>query len=105
MFNDPIIAVSGRGGEAESVPALVMGPPNVIVETVKEAEDGDGVIVRLYECNRERGSITLKVGFRLQAAYLCNLLEENQKTLKVEGQQVHLHLRPYQIATLRLVPK
>lgn len=30
--------------------------PNVVIETVKQAEDGNGVIVRLYECGRTRGT-------------------------------------------------
>ena len=29
--------------------------PNVIIETMKHAEDGNGIIIRLYEIQRKRG--------------------------------------------------
>jgi alpha-mannosidase len=40
----------------------------------------------------------------VQAAYRTNLLEEAQRELVVAGNTVTYALRPYEIATLRLVP-
>ena len=78
---------------------------NVIIETVKKAEDGEGIIVRLYENERSRCKATLQAGFSLQAAHICNLLEEDQTQLEVEaGSAVSLNIKPYQIVTLRLIP-
>lgn len=34
---------------------------NVILSTLKQAEDGDGVIVRLYECNGKGGAVCVKL--------------------------------------------
>jgi alpha-mannosidase len=105
-LNDPLIVrgVSGRGGAAPLSPSLVsVDAPNVIIETVKLAEDGEGLIVRLYEYQRSRGKVTLTVGFPVSAAYVCNLLEENQRPLPVEGNTVQIEVTPYQIHTLRLV--
>jgi alpha-mannosidase len=48
---------------------LSVDQPNVVVETVKQAEDGRGLIVRLYECQRSRRTITLTTGFPL--AHAC----------------------------------
>ena len=53
--------------------------------------------------HRDRGGVTLRAGFDLAEAYICNLLEENQQALDVTGNTVILDLRPYQILTLRLV--
>ncbi|RLC69488.1 MAG: hypothetical protein DRI52_08785, partial [Chloroflexi bacterium] len=78
--------------------------PNVIIETVKQAEDGQGVIVRLYENERCRGPATLRVGFPLAGAYRCNLLEENGAPLPIVQNEVRLAVKPYQIMTVRLVP-
>jgi alpha-mannosidase len=77
---------------------------NVVIETVKQAEDGNGVIVRLYESQRRRGTITLTAGFPLRAAWRVNLLEEAQAELVVTGNTVSYAIRPYEIATFRLVP-
>jgi alpha-mannosidase len=104
-LNDPLIAVTGSGAPpAEALPPLVQLPDHTIVETIKQAEDGNGVIVRFYECARRRGEIRVQVSFALQAAYVTNLLEENQEALPVEGDNVRLYVKPFQIVTLRLVP-
>ncbi|HXF62692.1 MAG TPA: glycoside hydrolase family 38 C-terminal domain-containing protein, partial [Caldilineaceae bacterium] len=106
-LNDPLIVY--RVSEPKEIaddalpPSLVtVDAPNVVIETVKQAEDGAGLIVRLYECRRWRGPVTLAAGFPLAGAWRANLLEENQTVLPVEGRQVTFDLRPYEIVTLRL---
>ncbi len=85
---------------------LVCEAENVVIETVKPAEDGVGLIVRLYESQRRRGMVTLQAGFPLTAVWRTNLLEENQEELLVvEEDKVQLAIRPFQIITLRLQPR
>lgn len=78
--------------------------PNVIIETVKAAEDGKGIIVRLYESQRCRGQVLLKTGFDITEAWRTNLLEENRETLAVTDNEVAYNIRPFEIVTMRLVP-
>lgn len=107
-LNDALIAwptgrarpAAGRPGRA--IPFLAVDRPNVVVETVKGAEDGRGVIVRLYESQRRRGTFRLEAGLPVLAAWHTNLLEEDQEPLDVEGQTVTASIRPYQIMTMRL---
>jgi len=106
-LNDPLIVrrvdESGMGvGVSQSLVAV--DAPNVVIETVKLAEDGQGLIVRLYENERRRGPVTLRVGFPLASAYCCNLLEEVEASLDIAQYAVYLTVKPYQIVTLRLVP-
>ncbi len=105
-LNDPIILRSVDGGDnSDSIGSLVsVDAPNVVIETVKLAEDGNGMIVRLYENHRYRGKMTIQTGFDLAEAYHCNLLEENETGLEITDNSVTLDVRPYQIATLRLIP-
>jgi alpha-mannosidase len=77
----------------------------VVIETIKQAEDGDGCIVRLYESQRQRGPVTLQAGFPLAEAWRTNLLEENEEKLAVEGDRLPISLRPFEILTLRLRPQ
>jgi len=84
---------------------LSVDSPNVIIETVKQAEDGQGLIVRLYENERCRGPVTVRAGFPLRAAHRCNLLEENVAELQPVDNRVTLDVVPYQIVTLRLTPE
>ena len=74
------------------------------METLKRAEDGNGLIVRLYESQRRRCRAWLHVGFELGSAWRTNLLEENQDSLTPDGKTLSLSVQPYEIVTLRLVP-
>jgi alpha-mannosidase len=104
-INDPLIAYSAGGNApAHAMPAVFLSvdAPNVVIETVKRAEDGQGIIVRLYETQRKRSLVTLVAGFPLKAAWRANILEENQQTLDVDGNTVKFEVKPYQIVTVRL---
>jgi alpha-mannosidase len=105
-LNDPIFirrVTGGVGGEV-SRSLVNVDKQNTIIETVKQAEDGNGMIVRLFENERCRGPVRLQVDFPITDAYCCNLLEENEEQLDINQNEVQLDLKPYQIVTLRLVP-
>ena len=107
-LNDPALAVrterSAAGHTTSGVSLAAADSPNIVIETVKAAEDGNGLIVRLYECRRTRGQVALAAGFELAAAYRANIMEENQAELEVQGKTVNFFAKPYEIITLRLVP-
>ncbi|MEZ4671855.1 MAG: alpha-mannosidase [Anaerolineae bacterium] len=105
-LNNPLILrrVSGGSSETASLGSLVsVSASNVIIETIKMAEDGNGLIVRLYENHRNRGKVGITTGFALTKAYHCNLLEQNEVELPVNANQVRFDITPYQIVTLRLM--
>lgn len=110
LLNDPIIiyqsSVSSKQSSVTSLQSLVScNAPNVIIETVKQAEDGDGIIVRLYESQRKRGQARVRFRSELESAWVTNLLEENESALGVDQDSILLNLKPYQIVTLRLKEK
>jgi alpha-mannosidase len=108
-LNDPLrIFAEDKGpGTAEveglSRSLVSVDQPNVIIETVKQAEDGKGLIVRLYEAMRQRGEVRLRTGFGLTAVYLTNLLEEDEQAVDHKSNEVVFAIKPYQIVTLRLI--
>ena len=107
-LNDPLILRRVSGGSSNTAPAASLVSVNVssvVIETIKSAEDGNGIIVRLYENQRNRSKITIQAGFALAQAYHCNLLEEEENPLSVQNNQVQIDIAPYQIVTLRLVPQ
>jgi alpha-mannosidase len=107
-LNLPLILrrVTGGSSSAALNGSLVsVDAPYVVIETVKRAEDGNGLIVRLYENQRNRGKVVLSTAFNLAAAHQTNLLEEDSQALAVQGNQVQLEIGPYQIITLRLIPQ
>jgi len=112
-LNDPVrlypvesVRAAGRrdAGTAPR-PLVTVAPSNIVVETVKRAEDGNGLILRLYESGRRRGGATLAAGFDIAEAWSTNLLEENGDLLETDGSTVFFDIRPFQIMTLRLLPK
>ena len=112
LLNDPILVfhpdrepktVDRSSSTVFGLPSMVsVSAPNVIIETVKRAEDGDGIIVRLYESQRKRGQVQVKVGGVVDSAWATNLLEENESALSVENDSILLNLKPFQIMTLRI---
>jgi alpha-mannosidase len=76
--------------------------PHIIVETVKPAENGDGLIVRLYEAHNQRGRATLSFGVPLRSVQACNLLEESLAELPVEGNSFSFEVKPFELKTFRV---
>jgi alpha-mannosidase len=78
---------------------------NVVIETIKQAEDGLGIIIRLYEFQGKRCVVTLHTGFSLDEVWATNILEENQEFLDTLEFSVSIFVKPYQILTLRMIPQ
>jgi alpha-mannosidase len=110
-LNDPLIVwATGRNtqqekGDTKHESFISVDLPSVVIETIKQAEDGRGVIVRLYESQRKRGEFTLTTAFPMAEAWRTDLLEEDQERLETQNRHVRFYIKPYQIVTLRLLPK
>ncbi|MFM7069129.1 MAG: alpha-mannosidase, partial [Actinomycetes bacterium] len=93
-------------GAEISGPIVSCDTPTVIVEAVKPADDGSGdIVVRCYEATGGRSSATLVVGVPVSEMQRTDARErplaDSNATPVLDG-QVHLELRPFEIATLRL---
>jgi alpha-mannosidase len=74
---------------------------NVIIEAIKVAEDGDALIVRLYEATGARGAVSLTTSLAVQEAWSSDLLENSLKRLPFRNGRVRLDLQPFEIVTLK----
>lgn len=105
LLNQPMTAFKLQkqsGTLPESYSLLSLDCDNVIAETVKEAEDSDAVIVRLYEAYNQRVRTTLTTGFDFKRVTLCNLLENEVEELPTDGRAIPLTVRPFEIVTLKI---
>ena len=75
---------------------------SLISETVKLAEDGDDVIVRLYESKNTRGSAEITFSFNVSRVMLCDLLENDIKELTVNNNTVKVDFKGFEIITLKI---
>ena len=105
LLNQPMTAFKLQkqsGTLPESYSLLSLDCDNVIAETVKEAEDSDAVIVRLYEAYNQRVRTTLTTGFDFKRVTLCDLLENEVEELPTDGRAIALTVRPFEIVTLKI---
>ena len=106
MLNNPPIAVEKRqsgGALPASCSWFSCDSENVVIESIKKAEDRDSIIVRLYECYNRRGGVFLKTPLPVSEAWECNMLEEREKKLLVQKEGVSIEILPYEIRTIELV--
>ncbi len=82
---------------------LEVATPNVTLLTWKRAEDGDGTILRLQETAGQASKIRVRSQFlRFEQAWLCDLLEDNQAEVKIDGEDLSVPIKPFQVLTLRV---
>ena len=98
-FNAPLL-LGERTGETRSW--FSTDTPGLFVDTVKRAEDSDDLIVRLYEAHGGRGVARLRVGFPFTAASFTNLLEDRPALAEVDGAEIVIPFRPFEIVTVAL---
>jgi len=102
-LNVPVTTAPGDGGEYS---LCSVDAPNVIIETIKPAEDGSGdMVIRLYEAMRTATACTLRVAAPVAAARATNMLESDGKSVACRGGKIALRLRPFEVKTLRLTLK
>jgi len=72
---------------------------NIIIETVKKAEDSDAIIFRVYETHNQRGEAQLEFDHTPKKVEECNLLEQVGKQIGVIENSAKFYIEPYEIKT------
>jgi len=106
QLNVPVTAavVPAKAGKlASSLSNFAVTGDNVIIETVKKAEDDNALIVRLYESHGVRGIRTLSTSLPVKKVIETNLMEKEEARLTVKDGKIKLDFKPFQIRTLKLV--
>ncbi|MDP8210058.1 MAG: glycoside hydrolase family 38 C-terminal domain-containing protein [Candidatus Stygibacter australis] len=75
---------------------------NVKIESVKPAEDGDGIILRLYEYYGTQTEIKLKSDRNWKEFIETDLLENSQYLHCKDARETSLFFEPFEIRTFRL---
>jgi len=100
-LNQPALAMKG-GSAFESWSLCSVDKPNVVVETVKQAEDGDGWIVRMYECDNARTPVRFTWNWPLASVEECNCMEEKVAEVEFADGGVEFVIKPFEIKTFRI---
>jgi len=99
-LNQPAVVTPGNAVSVSSL--FTISSPNVIVDSVKKAEDSDDVIIRLHEAYGQSLKTTLTLGLRAEAAVECDLLEQDLTPLKIGKMKVSLKFSAFEIKTLKV---
>jgi alpha-mannosidase len=101
-LNIPLTTAPGGAGERA---LFTVSAPNVVIETVKPAEDGSqDIIVRLYEAYRMATRCTLTTALPATGAIAVNMLEEGNEPLPFVNGAVELDFRAFEVKTVRIAP-
>ncbi len=100
-INQPAYVVNG-GEEGKTYSFASVNKDNVVLETVKQAENGEGTVLRFYECQNARTKATVTVPAEFTSAYATNLLEEAEQELPIVDGKVTFTIKPYEIYTILL---
>ena len=75
---------------------------SVILDTVKAAENGNGIIVRLYESGGTKTDVFLSTILPCSHVVECNLVETDENEVPTENGAFRFTIKPFEIKTFRL---
>ncbi|ABF39649.1 glycosyl hydrolases 38-like protein [Candidatus Koribacter versatilis Ellin345] len=82
---------------------LAISNSKINLLTWKRAEDGDRTILRLQDASGEASQFTIASKYvKVEQAWSCNLLEDNQAPLPVGSGGIAVSIKPFQVLTIRL---
>lgn len=95
------LVIKGKGGSSSFGELL---GDNLLLESIKRAEDGDGIVVRIYEAHNKRGIGVFRLPKRPKRVSSTDILElgEVPRDMRVEERGVVFSYRNYEIITLKI---
>jgi len=105
-FNYPLLSffIDSHPGEFPSSSSFFKtSPPNIIIATIKKAEDRESLILRLYEAEGKSGEALLELFRKPNKVYELDLMENRLRTLSFKGKKIPLSFGKSEIKTLELV--
>lgn len=98
-LNVPLQIIPGR---VKDFSMVQIDHPNIILDTMKPAEDGSGdLILRFYESKRAAVRTTVRTAFRGQA-WKCDMMESKEEKLNFDKGKLMLDFRAFEIKTIRI---
>ena len=72
----------------------------LVLDTVKRAEAGEGLVLRLYEPHGGRGSAAIRLDRPVASAARANLLEDHLEAAALRDGAIVVGFRPWEVVTL-----
>jgi alpha-mannosidase len=105
MLNVPMTALPASGN-SDVIPtefsAISIDCDHAACETVKQAENGEGTVIRIYEYKNIRDKLNITSAIPFEKAYLCDLLEREICELPAENGKITCGIKGFEILTVKL---
>ena len=92
-----------KGNLPESYSYISCDNDDIVIDAVKQAQDGNGIIVRVYQSRRVRGERTLTINLPFAKAYECNLMEVDEKEIDFKDNKITFNITPFEVKTFRII--
>ncbi|MBV9454352.1 MAG: alpha-mannosidase, partial [Rubrobacter sp.] len=104
-LNSPLCTAEVTPGQGKLPPEsglVAVEGVTLALGSLKKAEDGGGLILRLYEPHGARGKSILRFTKEIKRAKSTNLMEEKSGMLSTERNALRVEVRPFEVLTLRI---
>ena len=100
-FNMPLMTVNGKISDGE-YSFVSTDSKNVIIDTLKKAEDSNDLIVRLYESADISKKTVISFAAEPREVILCDLMENEISVIAHSGNRAELDVSNFEIITLKV---
>ena len=78
---------------------------NIVIDTLKQCEDSEDYIIRLYDSFNCRSEVSIDFGLPIKSAEICDLMENSIEKLEVNNNSVKVFVGNFEIVTLKVAFK
>ncbi|RDY31601.1 alpha-mannosidase [Lachnotalea glycerini] len=102
-LNCPLSGEIVKGIKTNSYSLLRLDAENVFVDVIKQAEDNQDIIIRLYEAYKKRSVIKAESPyFTTGTIWECDCMEQPETEIAGKNGEIQFEMKPYEIKTLRI---
>ena len=102
-YNNPSFVCNGNGTCESVLPLVSLDSSNIVLEAMKVAENGKGVVVRLVEEQNCRTNAKISFSKKPQKVFSCDLMENIKEELALNENELVVGFKPYEIKSLYIV--
>jgi len=105
-LNDRLIGKQLTAGSVELAKTnsfIEVDKDHVMVSAIKQAENGEGIIIRLYEDQNRRGEVNISFNSIPVRAMECDPFEKEIGDASIVDGNLQFHIKPFEIRTFRIL--
>ncbi|MHB8133873.1 MAG: alpha-mannosidase [Anaerolineaceae bacterium] len=99
QFNQPLQFVKGLPVQND-LQLFTVNAPNIVLDTIKAAEDGDGIVIRMVEVAGIHTKSVLYWKNEFLLVETCDLLERKLESVAHSGKKLEIDFKPFEIISL-----